>query len=376
MEGASGTQGNPVRVCVRGFTSAEQGDHFLRHLEGYPTIFLAKAPEEHRTSPSTVDHLLAVIRRDLRVTLFVNEIRISIEGRTATALDAGQTVGEDDLADIRRLRLHDVELPADAGILWVFSVGWRKGLFFDFMPLQEDAPPRVDDLEMLFGSYWAYVAQQHLFQLSEAAWERLYAEGWFPFIALSKSLIRNMATRACDGDRLDILLPKVHLEVVEKLPSMLSRWKTMPSFAPHIEILQRAAERFAEGDHISTTGLLYPRIEGLLRTVHEERAPSVERVRTRALTDKLVETEDFLHGTSWLLPARFRQYLNEFFFRGFAPGQPASLSRHSVSHGIAEASDFNEKAASIGFLILHQASYLAPRVRLTSRSTDAGADER
>jgi len=61
-----------------------------------------------------------------------------------------------------------------------------------------------------------------------------------------------------------------------------------------------------------------------------------------------------------LLPEAFRRYLSKWYFADFDPAIPAQCSRHSVSHGVAHESEFNEKNACIAFLLIDQLYYFAP----------------
>lgn len=90
IEGATGEEGTLVRVAVREFTSSEDGEHFLSRLEGFPSVLLSKLPAEAIHKPSQVDHLLAIIRKDLSATLYINEIKIVLLARTRSKVSAGQ----------------------------------------------------------------------------------------------------------------------------------------------------------------------------------------------------------------------------------------------------------------------------------------------
>jgi hypothetical protein len=68
------------------------------------------------------------------------------------------------------------------------------------------------------------------------------------------------------------------------------------------------------------------------------------------------------HARSFLLPDRFRAYLDDVYFANYEPGSPTPISRHSVAHGEATAEAFSLKASTIGFLTLYQiALFLAPQ---------------
>ena len=61
---------------------------------------------------------------------------------------------------------------------------------------------------------------------------------------------------------------------------------------------------------------------------------------------------------SLLLPQRFKDYLKDVYFANFdLTKENVPLSRHSVGHGVAKASDVNLKSAVLGILIVHQLFY-------------------
>jgi hypothetical protein len=59
-----------------------------------------------------------------------------------------------------------------------------------------------------------------------------------------------------------------------------------------------------------------------------------------------------------LLPQRFETYLLDVYFENFDPNkQNIGISRNSVGHGVASESEFNQKSALIGILIVQQLFY-------------------
>jgi len=256
-----------------------------------------------------------------------------------------------------------VDIPKDAAVVCILSSGWRKGLFFDFTPLASDGTERDYDLGKLLGSYFAYLSNQAVFAMTEAGWDFLLDHQWFPFISLPKKILRTMSGRAANGSDLDILLSQICEHVRKLLPTMLERWFQTELFRPHTDLLKHAASKFSDEDYVSATAILYPRIEGLLRTVHESLGIP-ERATQNVLTERLIDARrGEFHSYSWLLPDMFRRYLEQVYFANFEPGKPARLSRHSISHGIADAADFNQKATCIGFLVLDQIYYFLPKRR-------------
>jgi hypothetical protein len=142
-------------------------------------------------------------------------------------------------------------------------------------------------------------------------------------------------------------------EIHDRIPESLNAWRTQVSFQPHIEILERAVERFQAGDYVSCTGLLFPRIEGILRTHHTTHGAATSPSPAN-LTDFAVAAK--IHNESCLLlPHRFASYLRDVYFADFNPvAQNIDVSRHSIAHGVAAPASFNQKSALIGILVVHQ----------------------
>ncbi|MEO8682954.1 MAG: hypothetical protein ABI665_28160 [Vicinamibacterales bacterium] len=351
--------GAPVKIAVREFTSSEDGAVFVSRLEGFPLEILERIGIPDKVSPSTIDHMVAVIGADGQTQVYVNECPIFVRIRAARTLQAGQTVREDDIVDVAGLRFEGVDCPPTAGIVCVFSSGWRKGLFFDLTPIGPDRPKRAYDLESVLGSHFAYLMNQSIFQLSEEQWRLLFAQRWFPFVSLPKRLVRAMVTTVRGKHQVDQHLPEIGDVLNQMLPELRTRWAGVDLLAPHLSLLLHALDRYAERDYISATALLYPRIEGVLRSIHAA-FDSAAKATVKRLSSAAVSAGEATHEYSWLLPAKFSQFLEEVYFANFQPGQTAPLSRHSLSHGVASAADFDLKSASIGVLIVDQLRFMMP----------------
>lgn len=345
--------GELLEVARREFTSSEDGDLFITRLEGIPESLLRHLPPGTAAAPGAIDHLLAVIRPDLTTMLYVNECELFIQAQSARNFEAGDPVTEDDLLDIKRLRFEGVDVPAEAAIVCIFSAGWRKGLFFDVTPLPPTNQIREYDLEAVLGSYFAYLQNQTVFSLVEKEWAQLFEQGWFPFVSLPKHLSRAIIAGVRGGLAVDNHLPHVREALDILAPTFRDRWKSSAIFETHLSLLDRALERYLRNDYESATAILYPRIEGILRSIHASLSKS-KRIDPKSLVASGVPDAHKAHPYSWLLPAAFRRYLEDVYFAGFVPGKPSTVSRHSVGHGVARPEDFNLKSASIALLIVDQ----------------------
>lgn len=349
--------GEVVHVVMREFTSSEDGEHFIARLDGWPTRLVSHLQRRANVRVSEIDHLVAVIRPDRTATVYVNELPIKASVRATRAIRPNEDVTENDIGDIQSVDF-GIEFPKTAGTLVIMSAKWRKGLFFDFAPLNGQGDRPYDIVELLSG-YFAYLYNQAVYSLTEDDWQVLIQQLWFPFVGLPKQLMRNVVQGARRGADLDTFVPQISQVVREKLIAWLDAWSLNSRFDKHIELFRHAAHRFTEGDYISATAILYPRIEGLLRDIRLAESPN-SGMSQSALAETISVVSKSLPSFSWLLPDNFQRYLKDAYFAGFDPGKPARLSRNSVSHGVASAADFNEKAATIGFLVVEQIHWLIP----------------
>ena len=347
-------KGELVKVVYREFTSTEDGQHFILILEGLTSGILQRIPSQIK--PSQVDHMLVIYDQAGKAKVYVNNLTLRTFVQVTRPVQAGEYIYKDDLSDIKSLDF-GVSIPNDAGFLFLFSVGWRKGLFYDFGPIcGPNAQVSKYDINSVLAQAYCHVLFQERFSVTDAEWASLFSSQWFLFLGLRDSTIDTLISHIRSGWDPDEKLDEIVSEVKGRAPQMLNSWRKHSAFLPHIEILERAIERFQDDDHISCTGLLFPRIEGILRTHHSslyaQNSPSAKNLAESAVANK-IETD-----ISLLLPHRFDDYLRDIYFKNFDPNShDIDVSRHSVSHGVATASKFNQKSAVIGILIIHQLFY-------------------
>jgi hypothetical protein len=351
--------GGEVRVAFREFTSSEDGDLFIQRLEGITNDILRKLPPEIKVS--AIDHMLVVIRRDRSAIVYVNELKFILQIRTKRAINKDEPVFQDDIAEIESLSFGDeLKISNDVGLIFVFSTGWRKGLFFDFGAFHKPPKQINYDPEKLFGHYFAYLGFQHLFKLNDDEWNNLFAQMWFPFVTLKTPTVQRMLGYVKSNIPVDDLLEKIIDEVQLSINVMLERWKGSSILRNHIGLIGHAAERYMQKDYISATTILYTRIEGIMRDVLQM-ASSGKKASAKNLAETITSQKEYSDvGRNILLPRMFHKYLDDVYFRNFNPDQPTEISRHSVAHGVAKPQDFSAKAATIGLLLLDQLFYFLP----------------
>lgn len=352
------TAGEPVHVVTKEFVSSEDGNDFITRLEGVSNCLAPVFDLEEGVRPSQVDHLLAIVRRDETATVYCNELCITATVQIKKPkVDAGEFIMKDDIADIDELDFRDAQnntivVPADCGVVAILSVGWRKGLYFDYSVFRVGAAPRTDDLKRLFGRFYARLVFQEIYSITDAQWDRLIGWGWFPFMGLHDSKRRELlAWTNADREPPMALFEEFCVSFQPRLAAHLESWKKSPMLASHADFLQSAYERYLAKDYVSCISILYPRIEGLLRTLFIADTPSGKPTQS-TMVQRLVERRP---EHSVLLPRPFERYLLQVFFRNFDERSgDVPLSRHSVGHGVSNAADYDLIKASLGFLVVDQ----------------------
>lgn len=350
-----------VNVRMTAFHSSEDGQKFIQRLEGFPTELLSKLPIAHRTNPSQVDHLVAVVRRDRTATVYVNELSIILTTMMGRSIKKGEGVWKSDIADIAAMEFDGVSVPDDAGVIVVFSAGWRKGLYYDLSPLHPtENIRRGGRLSSVLGQCYAQVLFQERFSILETEWAALFKAKWFPFAGLRNDSIDKLLGHVRAGWNPDDLTAKIAEEVKERLPDFLEGWRNHPAFTTHIKTLEKVADHFRNGDHFSASALLFPRIEGLMRSNHSAIGSTVKPSQ-KNLPVTAVQARSG-SPNSLLLPEKFEQYLRDVYFAEFHPTDTQiPVGRNSVGHGVASEDEFNEKAAVLGLLVTQQLLYCFER---------------
>jgi hypothetical protein len=366
---SSARDGEPVSVARLEFTSSEDGDEFITRLDGLPLQLLSRLPSSPDIRPSQIDHMLILIRRDETATVFVNELQLILRVRPKRALSEGDPITPDDIATIQKLELLGIEIPPADGVLFIFSVGWRKGMFFDFQPLHSPFAPRDFDLPSQFGYHYAYLAYQDFFKIGEAQWKELFAQGWFPFISLDVATRKKILLHAQLRTPIDQDISSIVQEVSRKAPQMLERWARDPLMAQRIEVLRNGVARYIDADFVSATAILYPQVEGVMRLFHLSRRTPERPTFDRLVRSVVGDTDAPLAGPYLLLPRMFRRYLEEVYLAGFVPGEDAKPSRHSFAHGVASPDKFSPAQATIAILLLDQVGYFLPGANSTPTPT-------
>jgi hypothetical protein len=357
-------EGEQATLVTRELVSSEDADLFQTRVDGIPRILLSRLPEDKAEELLPVRYMVAILRPDTTATLYLdtipNDLNPFIHATPKRIRNDGEHPTLDDIADVEKPEYRGISFPPDAGIVVLFRVGDRKGFFYDLTPLVEDRKPREFDVEKSLGYFFCYLSQQHLFEIEDADWKFMFDSQWFPFITLTVKTRQQLVERAKSRLPLDDLLPTITEELKGHCENLRAKIKAHSVFTPHAVLLEHALNRYIEGDYISSTAIIYPRIEGIMRSLHKASGLQTKATQS-ALAVAAVQARNNVDKSGiLLLPEKFRSYLEDVYFANFDPNAPATLSRNSVGHGVAEQADYNEKAATIGLLVIDQISYFLP----------------
>ena len=195
-----------------------------------------------------------------------------------------------------------------------------------------------------------------MYSATEQQWQRLLAWGWFPFIGLTHADRTDLLALAKFDRYMSPILEQFCRNFCQDLKGRMECWGRHDFLAQQSSFLTLAASHFRKADYVSCISVLYPRIEGVMRSLFAEENPSAEaQADSRSIVTNLVENQ-LAHSV--LLPNRFEMYLRRVYFRGFNLSRgDTALSRNSHAHGVSNIGDYDLIRAAVGFMIIDQVSY-------------------
>lgn len=286
----------------------------------------------------------------------MNEPNLEAQVQAREDVTAGDPGRIDTFADIREVTFGAIQIPDDVGYFALFSVGWRKGLVYDFSQLVPGAVRVPRNVPKALGAAFSYVLYQERFSLTEDEWEQLLAQRWFPFIGLTDESVLVMIKHLRAGWLIDELLPDIAEELHADLPKLRSQAAVSSVVAGHAAVVSSALDAFERGDWLTVSALLLPRLEGVLRSHYARlgrKGPTSKSLAETAVEDRSGRR----HEHSLIFPARFKTYLEKTFFAWEDFSDPTAVehvTRHSTAHGVAPENKLDRKQAVLSVLILRQ----------------------
>ena len=261
---------------------------------------------------------------------------------------------------LRKILFPGVHFLEKSAIIFIFSDSWRRGLYFDFFPLDNEYQYSTENLNELFAKFYTNLHFPEIYRQMPELKQKLYDRGWFPFIRLLGHDYNNIfftMSNQLPLDEYEILMVNSYDPAIK---GIVESWMKNTQFKEREVFIKKGIQEYLEGDYISAISILYPQIEGLFRGLppaddEKKRVPMGE-----ILTDRIVQVVSEKHPDSSLfISDQFKEYLINSFFSKFDPNDgPAELSRHSMTHGMAiREEDYSKITAFQAILILDQLSF-------------------
>ncbi|AEY01864.1 hypothetical protein GU3_10540 [Oceanimonas sp. GK1] len=256
-------EGEKVQVQVSGATSTEDGDLHLKYLNGFPQTILSMLEEDFQ--PSDIKTMVVLISKDLKAKVYINEVEVyGLAFVKAKKVEKGQTLRKDDISGFERIQLSGIEFSEDQAYLCILSLGWDKAYIFDFSPLDDQLDRKIEyDVEKLLGSYLSYLSFGSIHKISASAWDGILRQNWFPFYALNFSTVESIVSYAKSDWNIDELVNKIESDAVFYIEERKPIWDSDENLSPFICFLEAALSRHKADDFVSSSSIIYPKIEAL-----------------------------------------------------------------------------------------------------------------
>lgn len=348
--------GETTQVQVRGATSTEDGDLHLKYLAAIPQQVLSMLPK--KIKPSEIDSMVVIISHDLNAKVYVNEVDIHMTAMLkAIKVEKGQELTRDHISGVEKVILGNIVFPKDHAYFCVLSNGWDKVFVFDFSPLNEQKNVKIEyDVERYLGSYFSYLMFKDVHKIGDSEWDAIFSQNWFPFSALKYSSVEAMVNYVKAGWSIDDILETINTDALGFISERLAIWERSEALRNHLPFLKNAIERHVAEDYMSSISILYPNIEGLIRSdffkCHPEKGGRDQTALANHIPDKAT---DSIPELTTFLPQKFKAYLERCYFKDFSPNKFTNdVSRNTVAHGVVLTESFTKKGSLIGLLIFSQ----------------------
>lgn len=276
-------------------------------------------------------------------------------------LKAGTVLFENDTVDITGIWFPRVNVGSADRILCIIREGWRFGLFFDFNR-DEGKKLSIEDAKRSLGRMVRKMRYADLYAAlaHEPTFSAIVSVGWFPFLELLTGEFR----RLLDAQEASFDLDDAESALIENFDSerlgrMFDRWMERPHLKSREAILRPAISSFKAREPVAVIKIVLSEIEGVMSDVYFE-ANGVRTHRIPKLLEFMISlAERRANGNDTLFfPVEFGQYLKDYTYAGFHPGDVGRAgSRHAVSHGAVASELYTMPRALQALLTLDQLAF-------------------
>lgn len=308
--------------------------------------------------PNTINEALVIIRGNTSYTYtqFPLQFKIIVKD----TVEEGHAIFQHQVADYISLsfkdHFNDVNPLSGDKVIWIFRVDWVFGLYYDFTGTLEPLNFAQEACNL-----YKKVAYIDYFRIlsDEVILDKMIKDGWFPFIELINNGLEHL-NRYYENDKLNAADHENLLTMFtqDRINHMVAKWWNNSIFENKKAILESGIDRFHSNDFFSTIKNLSSEIEGIIRLSY----PQLNKKTTmNELKEYIADrtTKKFYFDDPLCLPTKFKDYLNNYFFKNFEPTQDTiSCGRHSVSHGLLATDGYTKTNALKLLLILDSLFYI------------------
>lgn len=359
--------GSTVKVLSRARLTSDDPEFYL-YTEQISSIFLNGIG----VFIDSVHRFLVIVHQDLSAEVYVNDFEVAVEIRAKRDIKQGDVVSQTDIADIRKVKFPEIEIAETDRVIYCFKVGWRFGLFFDLVPRVQPIGVQpfiqvekldIDKMERSIGDLYRYLSFYHVYKTleSNAKFDEMKKDGWFPFVEILadeyKKLSEAYQNRFDFKNKIDTIIKNFTKDRVGRI---VQKWWGNKVFADKKILIEAGINAYLQDTtegYVNCIKNLWTEIEGILRKLYLTETGKGANVRSNELITFIVSKAKGKSGSDYslLLPLPFLKYLQDVVFPSFdIETGSVDLSRHTSSHGVAEAQQYTKERALQLILILDQ----------------------
>ncbi len=352
ISAAPAQKGGQALILQKAFVHSLQSD-FATIVNNLVNFFYSSL------SRRTINEGLVIIKKDNTAKIY-SEFPLSLQMHAKKDMSKGTLVTAEDVFEITEMQFKDAiyQIDIDSGdkIIYLFRIEWKFGLYFD---LTGTLNPAKFGEELAYHYKRLFYYDLYSFIENENYYTNLIDDGWFPFVRILGKDFDVIMQYYKDGRKHDFQMDDLIAKFDKnKIESFTQYWWRKDLFKDKKAIIESGISSFSNNDQagfISCLHILYPQIEGIMGLDYFNAHGSKPNFKELQNYIKQKAESSFKAVSSLGFPNEFYEYLNHSVFENFdlATGR-VDLSRHTTSHGYANANDFNKSKALQAILILDQ----------------------
>lgn len=343
-----------VKVLTRAAIISDELE-FYTYIEQISEQFLGKIG----IFIDAIYQFLIIIHYDLTADIYINDFPIEVEMLLMRNVMKGELVYSQNIADINKITFPEIQINNMDKIIYCFKVGWKFALFFDLARHKEKL--NIESMYLVLGELYRYLSFQYIYKVieSEKEFGELLKDGWFPFVELISSRDYKVLIQMYKNKDKSIYNEFINRFDKKRIIEITRKWWAKKVFNDKKDILQAGVSAFllnSDSGYINCIKTLLTELEGIIRLQYYNDRKG-KKIKINELLKYMINKAKEKTGSEYslLLPLPFFKYLEKFIYANFEYDKGKyNLSRHSISHGIARASDYTKERALQVILILDQ----------------------